>query len=158
MNNPGLRKSENERFLEQFGYIIVASQLLSEQTPSTYNSATAYQTSDKIIHALAATGQSNIGLRGVFLTAAASFVVAWLLRWARNGLSRRGTCLAVLLVAFIVVSGYIAARRQWLRYVRSQSIQYSGFLINNARVFDSAASAAVSLIQEVELVSRGYRM
>lgn len=53
---------------------------------------------------------------------------------------------------------YAFAKRQWLKYLRHQAVDAAGTFIGNARGFDSAASASVVFIQEVELVSRGYRM
>lgn len=49
-------------------------------------------------------------------------------------------------------------RRQWLQYIRAQAIQCASSLTNSAQDLDSAASAGIVLIQEVELVSRGYNM
>lgn len=53
---------------------------------------------------------------------------------------------------------YAFTRRQWLKYVRHQAVEAASILVTNAQSFDSAASASVVFIQEVELVSRGYRM
>jgi len=66
----------------------------------------------------------------------------------------------VLLVLLPVIGAvfYAFAKRQWLKYVRHQAVEAASVLIGNAQGFDSAASASVAFIQEVELVSRGYRM
>lgn len=49
-------------------------------------------------------------------------------------------------------------RRQWLRYRRHQALSEVSDFVSHAQDFDSATAAAISLIQEVELVSRGYRL
>ncbi|KAL4884522.1 Mysoin-binding motif of peroxisomes-domain-containing protein [Aspergillus karnatakaensis] len=158
--NSRLTRSDNERFLEQFGYVIVASQLLNEHNAPSYASA-----SDVLANTTSAdlpTLSTTLGLQGAFVTASTSFSVAWLLHWCRP---RAGTDInprkvGVLLV-FIPVLGvlfYAFARRQWLKYLRHQAVDAAVLLIGNAQGFDSAASASVVLIQEVELVSRGYRI
>lgn len=53
---------------------------------------------------------------------------------------------------------YASAKRQWLKYLRHQAVEGASELVGNAQSFDSAASASIVFIQEVELVSRGYRM
>lgn len=63
-----------------------------------------------------------------------------------------------MLVPVLGVLFYAFARRQWLKYLRHQAVDAAAHLIGNAQGFDSAASASVVFIQEVELVSRGYRM
>ena len=53
---------------------------------------------------------------------------------------------------------YYYFRRQWLQFLRVQAIEGASSLTTNAQDFDAAASAGITLIQEVELVSRGYNM
>ena len=53
---------------------------------------------------------------------------------------------------------YYYFRQQWLHYLRTQAIEGASSLTTNARDFDAAASAGITLIQEVELVSRGYTL
>jgi hypothetical protein len=64
---------------------------------------------------------------------------------------------AVLLVAGGFLS-QIYIRQQWLRYLRNQTLAEVTAFVTKSQDFDSASSAALALIQEVELVSRGYRM
>ena len=49
-------------------------------------------------------------------------------------------------------------RRQWLRYRRQQSLDEITTFVSNSQEFDSVAGAALALVQEVELVSRGLRL
>jgi hypothetical protein len=61
------------------------------------------------------------------------------------------------LVGFAVIS-YAYMRRQWLQYLRQQSLaEVSGFVVK-AQELDTVIAGALTLVQEVELVSRGYRM
>lgn len=64
---------------------------------------------------------------------------------------------AVILIAVASVS-HAYLRQQWLRYLRNQALNEVTIFVSRSQEFDSASSAAISLIQEVELVSRGYRM
>lgn len=153
-------RGDNERFLEQFGYVIVASQLLNEHSAPSYSSAadvvSAAQPSD--LPSLSTT----FGLYGALVTATTSFLIAYLLHWGRSktgfGLDPRRVGILLVLVPVLGISFYTFAKRQWLKYLRHQAVEAAGTFIGNAQGFDSAASASVVFIQEVELVSRGYRM
>ncbi|KAK2740577.1 hypothetical protein FQN55_008786 [Onygenales sp. PD_40] len=155
-------KSENERFLEQFGYTIVASQLLNEQSAPSYSTVTGILGNATHNEDLATSRAAAFGLQGALYTAGASFSVVWLLHWAR---SRQGPtwdirriCVLIALLIAVGFAFYVFAKRQWLKYLRRQAVDVASVLVTNAQSFDSAASASVVLIQEVELVSRGYRI
>jgi Mysoin-binding motif of peroxisomes len=102
------------------------------------------------------------GLQGAIVTAAASFTVAWLIHWSRPhtgfGFSLRRALVLLILLPVVGIVFYAFAKRQWLKYVRHQAVEAAAAFIGNAQGLDSAASAALVFIQEVELVSRGYRM
>ncbi|KAJ5586788.1 uncharacterized protein N7459_002553 [Penicillium hispanicum] len=158
--NARIGRGDNERFLEQFGYVIVASQLLNEHSAPSYTSAadvaSASQPAD--LPSLSTT----FGLHGAIVTACTSFSIAWLLHWGRSkagsGLNPRRVGVLLVLVPVLGVLFYAFAKRQWLKYLRHQAVDAAGAFIGNAQGFDSAASASVVFIQEVELVSRGYRI
>ncbi|OOF97276.1 hypothetical protein ASPCADRAFT_206091 [Aspergillus carbonarius ITEM 5010] len=158
--NSRIGRSDNERFLEQFGYVIVASQLLNEHSAPSYTSA-----ADVMSTALPADLPSistTFGIQGAVVTASTSFSIAWLLHWSRSrtssGLNPRKVGVLLVLVPVIGVLFYAFAKRQWLKYLRHQAVDAAVTFIGNAQGFDSAASASVVFIQEVELVSRGYRI
>lgn len=102
------------------------------------------------------------GIRGAAYTTLAAFSVVALLHWARSWSKVRWDTkrvfLLVFLLAVVAISFYIFAKRQWLRDLRHQAVDVATVLVGNAQSLDAAASASVVLIQEVELVSRGYRM
>lgn len=62
----------------------------------------------------------------------------------------------MLVAAAIIGQAYL--RRKWLYYLREQNITEATRLVGQTQDLDSAVAAALSLIQEVELVSRGYRL
>lgn len=66
--------------------------------------------------------------------------------------------MVVLCFAAVVVFVYAFTRRQWLKHVRSQAVEAATAMTTNLQAFELSSSASLSLIQEVELVSRGYRM
>jgi hypothetical protein len=53
---------------------------------------------------------------------------------------------------------YSYARRQWLHYLRQNAVAAASNLVTNLQAIDASTSAGLSLVQEVELVSRGYRL
>ena len=99
---------------------------------------------------------------GASATACFAFASVWLINWTRGdgkhagGKGRKVVFLAVVLAFAIVAYAYI--RRQWLQYLRQQSLMEISELVSIAQNLDTAATGALTLIQEVELVSRGYRM
>lgn len=99
---------------------------------------------------------------GAIVTAFCAFALAWLIHWTRGGKSSNSgkgrfvVFIAVLVVLAVVLYAYM--RRQWLQYLRQQSLSEISDFVAHAQQFDGAAAGALSLVQEVELVSRGYRM
>lgn len=88
--------------------------------------------------------------------------MAWSIHWIRR-LTRVLLTGWVLfaeanMVGLVVIILYAYFRRQSLKYLRRQAIETASMLVNNAQCLDAAYFAAVNLIQEVEIVSRGYRM
>lgn len=63
-------------------------------------------------------------------------------------------CVGVVLATIL----YAYFRRQRLHNLRIQALESASSMITCAQSFDAAASETVTLIQEVEVVSRGYRM
>lgn len=151
-------RADNEKFLEQFRYIIIASQLLSGHTVAARRHAGAGALGDA-----AGSDQSLLSNEGIIASILGALAVAVVLSWIFGHkkesyiTKKRLVFLVVLLVASGAL-GQVYLRRQWLRYRREQSLsELSGFIINSHE-FDSVVEATLALVQEVELVSRGYRM
>lgn len=160
--NARISKGDNERFLEQFRYIIVASQLLNEQSPPTYTSVTGLLANNAAENSSSGLKSSSFGFEGAIFTTAASFSLVTLLHWARTrpklGWDLRRIVILLFLGLSVTLSFYVFAKRQWLRDLRCRAVDVASVLVGNGQSLDAAASASVVLIQEVELVSRGYRM
>jgi len=160
--NSRIGRADNTRFLEHFRYIIVASQLLNEQTgPSSFRPFIA---PSHELHGSQGPGEYKVAttsVTGAVVTGITAFGLVWLIHWSRNG--KHGfskSRFSLVVVAFVLVATilYTHARRQWLQYLRQQAVEAASTLITNLQAHDASASSALTLIQEVELVSRGYRM
>jgi Mysoin-binding motif of peroxisomes len=57
-----------------------------------------------------------------------------------------------------ILSASLLLKRHWLAYLRKRVITLTTIYTTQAQAFDAASSAAMQLVQEVELVSRGYRI
>ncbi|KAK8188583.1 Mysoin-binding motif of peroxisomes-domain-containing protein, partial [Phyllosticta paracitricarpa] len=159
--NSRLGRADNARFLEHFRYIIVASQLLTE---------TSGQGAFKIPAAPGAEGQQQAGdykvesvnVTGATATGVGAFVTVCLIQWARDqeegGFSKGRLFVAVFATAVGLTFAYAHATRKWLQHLRHRAINTASVLVANLQTFDTASSSALMLIQEVELVSRGYRL
>lgn len=99
---------------------------------------------------------------GLCTTGLAAFLLAWSIRWIRSAgqayLSGWRLCLIISVALVALMVFYALFRRQWLHYIRAQVVETASSLTVNAQSFDAAAAAAITWIQEVELVSRGFRM
>ncbi|KUJ24081.1 uncharacterized protein LY89DRAFT_679325 [Mollisia scopiformis] len=158
--NSRLGRADNARFLERFRYLIVASQLLNVHS---YLGQAAYVPSrDAAVPSPDAPQLGAFTLAGVTITASFSFALAWLIHWAKGGASStagKGRMVVLFVViVLLAVTSYAYMRRQWLQYLRQQSIVEISEFIVKAHDFDTAAAGALTLVQEVELVSRGYRI
>jgi Mysoin-binding motif of peroxisomes len=91
-----------------------------------------------------------------------AFGLVWAIHWVRGSRTIGGASgrVAIVLIVVVVLAtlGYAYVRRQWLQYLRQQTLTETRDFISKAHGLDAATSAAVTLIQEVELVSRGYRL
>ncbi|KAF2278147.1 uncharacterized protein EI97DRAFT_448878 [Westerdykella ornata] len=157
--NSRLGKADNRRFLEHFRYLIVASQLLNEQ--SGLRASTLPSFASDATNPPHPFRDGSISVTGAAITAATAFTLVWLIHWSRsrpNGLSRGRTTLVIFIFAAVAALCYGYVRRQWLQYLRQQAVQGVSALVTNLQAFESSSSSALALIQEVELVSRGYRL
>lgn len=158
--NSRLGRADNAKFLEHFRYIIVASQLLSTQ--SYLSQALHGQSRNLLVQTPNAPHTGAFTLAGAFVTAASAFSLAWLIHWTRGGensTSGKGRIVVFLAVMVaLVIVGYAYIRRQWLRYLRQQTLAEISRFVAKAHDFDTATAGALTLVQEVELVSHGYRM
>ena len=155
--------TKNLNFLEQFRYIIVASQLLSEHTkpfaykrqalPSPRGEWPLKSEHDKGFKpgpvGLAITGITAVGL---------AYFIKRLQGVKLSDYSTTTLGIVTVLCIFLMINLYYYSRRQWLHYLRLRSMENATSLTTNAQNFEAAATAAFTLIQEVELVSRGYNM
>lgn len=152
-------RADNARFLEKFRYTIVASQLLSghsilgpHQPPPDAAEGSAGSEGSGPTYSAEGILASVLGALAV------AVILSWVLGSAPTYVTRKRFVFLLVLIAVGVVLGQVYMRRQWLRYRREQSLSEVASLVSVSQEFDSASGAALALIQEVELVSRGYRM
>ncbi|KAI5798878.1 Mysoin-binding motif of peroxisomes-domain-containing protein [Geopyxis carbonaria] len=160
-----LGRSENSRFLERFRYIIVASQLLNghvnvshyDRKPDTDQLFSEEDPTTIFGQPLSKGRHYWVGSGGFVLVT--SLVLSWVFRGTSGkGFSKARAICALLLSLMVAVFLFTQARRKWLRSLRKKSVEYAVMFVENSQTFDILASNAVTLIQEVELVSRGYRL
>lgn len=158
--NSRLGRVDNAKFLERFRYLIVASQLLNVHS---YLGQAAYVSSrDAAVPSPDAPKIGAFTLAGVGVTASFAFALAWLIHWAKGGSNStagKGRMFVLLTVIIVLaITSYAYMRRQWLQYLRQQNLSEISAFIIKAHDFDTVTAGALTLVQEVELVSRGYRM
>lgn len=99
-------------------------------------------------------------MTGATATGVGAFVVVSLLHWAREtkGFNRGRLLMVVMATAVGLTVAYAHAKRQWLQHLRHRAVAAASALVSNLQAFDTSISSALMLVQEVELVSRGYRL
>ena len=160
--NSRLGRADNARFLEHFRYIIVASQLLNEYLDQGALPPTAPDRGVDGASDSSTMTSVTTSLYGATATAVVAFALVYLIHWARNGrdgsinMSRFALVLVIFIITALIGYGYI--RRQWLKFLRRSAVVQVTALTANWQAFEVSASSALSLVQEVELVSKGYRL
>ncbi len=164
-----ITRLDNAQFIEKFRYTIITSDLLGAVSLGQHQQAAARpggsgsgghgdvdqaDTTDSDVQVPTATG--------IAVAVVSAFVLAWAVHWVYvegvAHLTRKRFFLAVVFLAGVVVVGNAYIRQQWLRYVRQSALTEVRTFVTRSHDFDSAASASIAFIKEVELVSRGYRM
>lgn len=155
-----LGSTDNAKFLERFRYIIVASQLLSSH--SFRGPVGTGLSRDAPVQPPSPPQFTPFTLTGTGITASLAFALTWLVHWTRGGrhsmFGMGRMALSVAILSLFAVISYAYMRRQWLQSLRQQALTETSEFIANSQDFDNAMAGALALVQEVELVSRGYRM
>lgn len=153
-----LSGADNERFLEHFRYIIIASQLLNDHVGPSSSLATPIG-GNTLSSSFAGI---SVSTNGAIVVASLSFAFALLVHWARGGskaefhIERLSILLSV--TAIIALVSYAYATRKWMQFLRRQAIDAASALVVTAQALESSSSSVFTMIQEVELVARGYSM
>ncbi|KAK4459620.1 Mysoin-binding motif of peroxisomes-domain-containing protein [Cladorrhinum samala] len=151
-------RADNLKFIEQFRYTIVASQLLSGHSIAAQNSNYLRSTKDTADIPPNVVPTST----GLLATAAGALVVAWAVSWVYSGgyafLTKRRVAISAAVLVGLGLVSHVYIRQQWIRYLRNQTLAEVTAFVSKSQDFDGVSSAALLLIQEVELVSRGYRI
>jgi hypothetical protein len=94
------------------------------------------------------------------LTGATAFLLVWLVHWSRRqpGVSKGRWLLVLAVTTAVATAVYGYMRRQWLQYLRQDAVEGASAIVTNLQAFEASTSSALAFIQEVELVSRGYRL
>lgn len=159
-------KSEHNHFLDQFRFILVGSQLLTERGKSTHHRKESDQRDPHAATPLTTDPQLPFSLEGALTAALIPFVIVWALSYlgwqifSKNFVWRDGADLLVPVLALAAVSSYLyayASRKLRETICRSALVEASR-MINAAQSFDSISSAAITLVSELEVISRGYEL
>lgn len=97
-------------------------------------------------------------LASVFAALAVAIILSLVLGSGPVRLNRKRTAFLLVLLAALAFLGPVYTRRRWLHFRREQSLSEITSFVSHSHNYDNASSAALSLVQEVELVSRGYRL
>lgn len=160
--NSRLGASDNAKFLEHFRYTIVASQLLNEYLDhGSLAPAAVLATNLGLNGCSEETGKAKdaANIVGALSAAAVAFAVVYFLDWLRTRrVSRSRAAIVLGAVSIAAFMGYGYLRKQWLESLRHEAVDAATGLTTNWQAFELSSSSALAFVQEVELVSKGYRL
>lgn len=87
-----------------------------------------------------------------------AFALVWLVQWTKNGPKTSRIVLVLAFFAITALASYGYLRRQWLKSLRQEAVEAVSALTTNLQALELSTIATLSMVQEVELVSKGYRM
>lgn len=88
-----------------------------------------------------------------------AFLAVWAIRWTFHGQQRlTKAAITIVVISVLATVTYAYLRRQWLEYIRHQAVESASAMTTNLQALELSAGSAMALIQEVELVSKGYRL
>ncbi|KAG4305836.1 hypothetical protein PORY_000746 [Pneumocystis oryctolagi] len=155
-----LSEAEKSMFLERFRYIICTSQLLNENvSPSLYHSqqsSTSYKkNSHKSLRMLIQSAKKWFFSGGCIV--ALIFSIKWSFKKDIYQINKKLKYFSTFLICVITMSlAYVYCLRTYFKNIQKQAIFSMRCFIDTSQRFDIIINRTLSLIQEVELVSRGY--
>ncbi len=157
----GVPTSASNHFLEQFRYPIVASSLLSHEAKVPVETAS----SDTLEQQEASQYSMNkpVSVRGAAVTLGISFFTAWILYWVETQASAftkywLKICIFSTLMLGLAIGIFRHARRKISLQIRHGPVRAISDLVTACHALDQVIRSALNLIQEAEIVSRGYAM
>ncbi|KAF3933963.1 hypothetical protein ABW19_dt0207690 [Dactylella cylindrospora] len=170
-----LAAGENLQFVERFRYVLVASQLLNEQASvANYDYVKDASPTSKgrlspgsglVTPFPVVAWFGSPSPRFYTYMAASIIVLSILVSWlSRGGAERKltfgksRTTITLLLTMVLALLVFAHVRRKKLRHLRTDAISAAEEFVENCQMFDMVTGNAITLIQEIELVSRGYRL
>jgi Mysoin-binding motif of peroxisomes len=161
----GITKGEHARFLEQFRYLIIASQLLVEQSrPVRRKTNRALPEVDHVFQSQQRSDSDVLTIHGVLATAVSSFLIAWAFHWVRSSTTHSARTLSTeILAVLVLIVALVVGFRSYTWRNRSQRLRRNvidavSSLVAQSHTLDGLTSTALTLIQEIEVVARGYEM
>jgi hypothetical protein len=155
-----IQRKDNEQFLDSFRYSIITSNLLHEHTSVSALRLGSVHRKDATISEQS--DVANWSLEGVAVAIIVPAAISWILKWSFSASSiwvtlfRLGVLVILLFIAKEILD--VHSRRQRLCYLREEVVKSVNVAVINLDAFDKSSAAAVTLIQEVEAVSRGYHL
>ncbi|KAG8624224.1 hypothetical protein KVT40_009200 [Elsinoe batatas] len=146
-------------FQEHFRYIIIASQLL-EENPD-HGALQAAQQNKQETGGSQQPGKDPMALSwvGACMTAAIAFLAVRLYSWAESGKLKTSKIIAIVLTLPLLAVGlYFHTRQQSRKYRRQKAVEAASLLTSALQSFELISTSGLTLVQEVELVAKGYRI
>lgn len=139
---------ENNRFLEKFRYIVVTSQLLSEQPPMSSKTPNFPDDRDLLPETTWVTsGGCVVVVVGLF---------SWAVRKKAIFEGKARAMASFVATLCLVIFMYAHSRRRLLRIIRIKAVQSARQFVLSSQGFDAAVHKSLGVIHEVEFLSKGF--
>ncbi|PNS20432.1 hypothetical protein CAC42_5882 [Sphaceloma murrayae] len=154
--NMHARENHDAHFLEHFRYIIIASQLLDENPDHAALQASRGAEAEERTDRLRPRGSSTAG--GAIVSAAVAFILVAMFKAAASGyLSPSRVAVVMFLVCTLLVSRKLYSRYRRSSAIRQGAVEAASSLTIALQAFELVTISSLTLVQEVELVAKGYR-
>lgn len=149
--------------MEHFRYLLVASQLLDECSDRT-SSSNAVKLSTLTAHGSNEQEYAIVtaSVEGAIICTILVLALVWLVHRFKHYINHKGATssliIALALCAIVALIGWEYVRTRLSCKIRQRTIDVTSAFVANLRAFEASTSSALTYIQGLDLVSRGYRL
>lgn len=162
--SPRVSPRECSRFIDRFRYVICTSQLLSENIVHSdankrKNELSTYQFEDGEQGKWDSRKAAKYWMGSGGCIVLISMMIVWALRSSNRGIPSTAKSSATLVLALLLALYlYAQSRRAYTRHLHHKAATLIQNMVSHCQNFDYTTCRMITLIQEVELVSRGYKI
>lgn len=153
----GFSETNTSQFLERFRYTIVASNLLDEILEQTARSAKPEEDDLQALQKNVARPSEHVNLHGAVLVGVVAMLVVLPIAFLRNvHLTIFNLVCCLLMLGLLIAPCAVIWEQHVVQFQQAQVLNAATTMVSALCMYERSFASAFGLIQEVELLSRGY--